>query len=253
MSTSWKVAAIPAAIALFTAVAVAWIGHTTSLRIAVLEADARNLQLKLQQEEVALKKDMFLAEQYSREERTLSECISKLVGDDNRQKQHAVALLFALYPNDAQKYLDRISSAVALSSTNFLNQAVAQAQDLNLRTGDWAIRLEREYQSIEDAEYAESTLEESVGVNMSIYRTDKTFRLVIGRYESRDDATAALIALEPKLKFMTLAVQKYAFLWMKFGRDVTLTEHVFHGTVINLKDTFPDYSLYGRYYNKDAK
>lgn len=243
-----RVAIICAIIALISAVVVAVIGYRTNMQVASLEAQTRNMALRMQGDEVALKKSIFEAEQASREERTLSECVSKLTSEKLAEKRQAVALLFALYPNDAPKYLDRISEAISFSDFNFMTEAISSAKELEMRTGDWAIRIENEFSTLDEAERAAGTLEQQIGINMSIYKVDEFYRLVLGKYSSREQATSALITIEPKLHYISLERIDYSFLWMQFGHDITLIDHAFRGTVINLKDTFGNAMFYGNYF-----
>jgi hypothetical protein len=166
------------------------------------DEEIERLQASLQEQQVALAQSRFDEEQRARRATVIDEWVPLLYSADNAERQAALAVLFAIYPNEAKSILESIkasqSEAGAFSpQAEFISEAIESAADLAEAVGPWSVVVN----SYEDLTNARLGVREAsdAGYTPTVYHLDGKYDVVVGRFPTKEDAQSATISIRSKL------------------------------------------------------
>jgi hypothetical protein len=94
-----KLQVVTASLSAISALLVAAIGIYGSSRLEEIKQETTRVA---QAQTIALEREKLRSEQQARLEKNMQELVPKLIGDNENEQRTAEALLFILYPNDAE-------------------------------------------------------------------------------------------------------------------------------------------------------
>lgn len=143
--------------------------------------------------EVALEQSRFQAEQQARRDGIIEGCIPKLLGQSEADREEALAVLFTLYPNDADDILASVVKALGEEDAGLLERGMVQAAALDEETGSWAVVIGLS-SDLKKAE-GEVAAARRLGYEATIYLRESCYVTVLGGFPTQDEAATAKIAL----------------------------------------------------------
>lgn len=148
----------------------------------------------LQQQEINLSINRFEDDKSARRENILTTWVPLLVSEDESQQNAALAVLFALYPSEAEEILKTVKSSISQGNQiAFLDEAIESAENLNEEQGTWIIVTA----TLKTKPEAEDWIEEHEPENFSwsIYSFKEGYAPSGGPYPTKDAAEIALIGI----------------------------------------------------------
>jgi hypothetical protein len=205
--TSKVITIVTAVLSLVAALGVAFIGFlqaeiTSSIeqdRLALeqarleLQTEIDRLNASMGQEELALAKLQFEAEQRTRRDNIIREYVPKLTSSNEEEKQIAVAVLFVIYPNEARDILSKVAEALNEEQAETFEILIKQAQSLDVKTGDWAVAISVDT-DLDGAEWEVKVANEQ-GYDAVIYHKGNWFITIIGSFPTEVEAESAKITV----------------------------------------------------------
>jgi hypothetical protein len=199
-----------AILSLISALLVAIIGYFGNTRIAELQSETSNAQLELQREveslnasiekaEVELAYQKFGAEQQARQDEIVMKYVPQLLSSNESDNHVATAVLFVLYPNDAEDILSRVRQSLSdEEKAGTLGQTIDQAKELGEQVGDWAIRIGSD-EELEGAQFEVQRAEEQ-GYTAVIYLQGAWYITTVGPFSTQTDAERENITIRSTIR-----------------------------------------------------
>jgi hypothetical protein len=154
-----------------------------------------------QRDATSLRQIQFAAQQDRQRQTVVQACIPRLLGESEGDRRSAIAMLFALYPNDAKNILQSASASLPERSKvrATLHDATLRAESLAKLTGEWAVVLTND-PTLADAGAAAYRSRGLLSTPVEIYRRDNRFMTLAVGYPCRADAESAAIALRDRVQ-----------------------------------------------------
>ncbi len=184
-------------ISLISAVLVAFISFYGNYRINQLQNQLDQQRLD---NEILLAQSRFEEEQRARRDTILSNWVPLLVSDDAAERNRALAVLFAIYPDDVYTILTTVSESQGqgVAANSDLQAALASAESLSELVGEWVV-IVTTLPTLPEAQ-ASALEAEALGYVVAIYQfAPDSFSVAIGPFPARDDANRANIAVRAQL------------------------------------------------------
>jgi hypothetical protein len=185
--TGWAilVGVITAVISAYSAVTVAGVSE----KVEKVKADVEHRRVELD-------RIRFDADQRARRDSILSELVPYLLGSRDSAHDVAAAMLFVLYPNEAEGVLESLSKSVGVdtgeTSRPALDSLLVSAKRLSRATGEWAIVL-TSTTTLRAAEREQADASEK-GFSGTIFRRGNFYGLVIVGLPNRTEAEGTVVA-----------------------------------------------------------
>ncbi|ATG79762.1 MULTISPECIES: hypothetical protein [unclassified Pseudoalteromonas] len=182
-----------AVLSLLSALGVAFIGYMS----VNLQTEVENLDKKIKHEELMLEIKKFEATQKQMKEKLITSIVPKIVSGNGKEKDEVLALLFVLYPNDAEEILRRVGSALNQDSANKFSDTIQRASEINIDTGEWGIVISSDSELTAANHEVEKAKKHNYSA--SIYKRGRWFATVIGPFPNEVNADKANIAIRRNL------------------------------------------------------
>ena len=166
------------------------------------DEEIQRLEANLEEQQVALAQSRFDEEQRARRATVIDEWVPLLYSDDEAERQAALAVLFAIYPNEAKTILESVKASQSEAGAfdpqaAFISEAIESAAGLAEAVGPWSVVVNT-YDDLGSARQGARTAEEA-GYTPTIYVLDGKYDVVVGKYPTKEDAQSATISIRSKL------------------------------------------------------
>ncbi len=157
-----------------------------------------NLQIEkinsiYREKEIALEEFRFDEEKQARRDKLLNEWVPKIVSDDDEEKKKALAVLFAILPEEVEQILKNIDSSLEEDDA-ILTDAVTSAEELSDSYGDWIIIIASQVNEKEANEWI--NLAKKHQYEVTRYDFKEGLSIAIEFFPTEDDARFALIRIQ---------------------------------------------------------
>ncbi|MBN2500779.1 MAG: SPOR domain-containing protein [Anaerolineales bacterium] len=166
------------------------------------DEEIERLQASLQEQQVALAQSRFDEEQRARRATVIDAWVPLLYSDDEAERQSALAVLFAIYPNEAKTILESVRASQSEAGAfdpqaDFISEAIESAAGLAEAVGPWSVVI-NSYDDLSSAKQGTRAATEA-GYTPTIYQLDGKYDVVVGKYPTKEDAQSATISIRSKL------------------------------------------------------
>ncbi len=190
----------------------------TDFQIAELNDGIQSIQLEIQQQNAVLERDKFTfeseieklrtdllvqdssleqqrfeAEQRYRREEAAKKFIPMLFSTSEADVDIALAVLFVLYPNEAEGMLRSVAESQSDESKHALQPAIERAESVDDLVGEWIVVVANT-ETLEDA-LAFSQVPKDKNYPTTIYTLESMYVVSAGPYSTLTDAESAQIGL----------------------------------------------------------
>lgn len=186
--------------AVLVGVITAVISAYSAVTVAGVSEEVEKVKADVEHRRVDLDRIRFDADQRVRRDSILSELVPYLLGSPDSAHDVAAAMLFVLYPNEAEGVLESLSKSVGLgtgeASRPALDSLLVSAKRLGRATGEWAIVLAGTT-TLHAAQQSQADAREK-GFSGTIVQRGNFYRLVIVGLPNRTEAEGTVVAVRSK-------------------------------------------------------
>ena len=163
------------------------------------QQDVARLEAGVQREVLALEQQKFEADQQKLTDDRLVILVPQLLSADDGARRSAAAILFVLYPNEAQMIVDTTREAGTAKQQEALESASEAAEMIAATTGFWAVVVGTA------SEFGDAVKETEVAAELGFGSTDvfqrgEVFATVVFDFPTEDDAQSALIPIRSDVR-----------------------------------------------------
>ncbi len=181
-------------------IGVAFISIFGAIRIESIKDDTAALDRELKQQEVELKRQVFETEKETRTQEILKEWIPKLIGVEASDQRAARAILFVLFPDEADKHISlafqSLSEAEKIAQAETITEISDQAVQVSESVGPWLIVISNDT-DLESArsQAARAAKGGEAPTPVRIYHRGDLYVTTVGDFPDRVDADSATLAV----------------------------------------------------------
>jgi hypothetical protein len=184
-------------LSLSSAVVVAVIGARINAKVEATKA-------ALEQSKIDLDLRRFEADELERKHKQISEIIPRLVGTDVQERRRGLALLFGLYPEEAESLLKRVAQSLDehgpdSGAARDLGKAADSAPKLRGELGAWVVFVGSDT-SLAAAAWEVKRAGKAGFGPAAVYKLGKAYATTIGSYASSSQAQSAVYAARASLR-----------------------------------------------------
>jgi len=170
----------------------------------VLQGKVAELETAVSRDQLVLERQVFEADQKARRDVLLGTYVPMLMSTEPGEVQSARAVLFVIFPNEANQILDNALKGATQQQQDALQDVLAEAEVIAAETGTWAI-IVATLPDLDSARSLKAVVETDFGP-IGLFEKDKMWTVVRTDLPDKETAEGVLISIRSAVREDALVV-----------------------------------------------